>query len=86
MSNNNIRRKKARLLEFNNGKKKASNKLVNVIRDKVRDTTIQAIQNCSHFMRFHTDVTLEKGNLCKQIVAIIDFVRCVHIGKHVKTD
>ena len=40
--------------------KKASNKLVNVIRDKVRDTTIQAIQNCSHFMRFHTDVTLEK--------------------------
>ena len=30
--------------------KKASNKLVNVIRDKVRDTTIQAIQNCSHFM------------------------------------
>ena len=61
MSNNNIRKKKkARLLEFNNGKKKASNKLVNVIRDKVGETTLTAIQNCSHFMRFHTDVTLEK--------------------------
>ena len=64
MSNNNIRKKKKQgFLEFNNGKKKASNKLVNVIRDKVRDTTIQAIQNCSHFMRFHTDVTLEKRKL-----------------------
>ena len=44
-------------------KKKASNKLVNVIRDKVGETTLTAIQNCSHFMRFHTDVTLEKRKL-----------------------
>ena len=50
-------------------KKKASNKLVNVIRDKVGETTLTAIQNCSHFMRFHTDVTLEKEeiNASKQL-------------------
>ena len=64
MTNNNTKKKKKQgFLEFNNGKKKASNKLVDVIRDKVRDTTIQAIQNCSHFMRFHTDVTMEKRKL-----------------------
>ena len=64
MSNNNTKKKKKQgFLEFNNGKKKASIKLVDVIRDKVRDTTIQAIQNCSHFMRFHTDVTMEKRKL-----------------------
>ena len=64
MTNNNIKKeKKQDFLEFNNGKKKASNKLVNVIRDKVGETTLTAIQNCSHFMRFHTDVTLEKRKL-----------------------
>ena len=64
MSNNNTKKKKKQgFLEFNNGKKKASIKLVDVIRDKVTDTTIQAIQNCSHFMRFHTDVTMEKRKL-----------------------
>ena len=64
MTNNNIKKKeKQDFLEFNNGKKKTSIKLAEIIHGKVGSTTLELIRNCSHFMRFHTDVTLEKRKL-----------------------
>ena len=64
MTNNNIKKKeKQDFLEFNNGKKKTSIKLAEIIKGKVGSTTLELIRNCSHFMRFNTDVTLEKRKL-----------------------
>ena len=44
-------------------KKKKNIKLADVIKDKVGETTLTAIQNCSTFMMFYADVTLEKRKL-----------------------
>ena len=64
MTNNNIKKeKKQDFLEFNNGKKKTNIKLAEIIKGKVGSTTLELIRNCSHFMRFNTDVTLEKRKL-----------------------
>ena len=64
MTNNNIKKeKKQDFLEFNNGKKKTSIKLAEIIKGKVGSTTLELIRNCNHFMRFNTDVTLEKRKL-----------------------
>ena len=64
MTNNSIKKEeKQDFLEFNNGKKKTSIKLAEIIKGKVGSTTLELIRNCSHFMRFNTDVTLEKRKL-----------------------
>ena len=34
-----------------------------MIKDKVGETTLTAIQNCSYFMKFYANVTLEKRKL-----------------------
>ena len=38
-------------------KKKKNIKLADVIKDKVGETTLTAIQNCSTFMMFYANVT-----------------------------
>ena len=64
MKNHNIKKKeKQDFLEFNNEKKKKNIKLADVIKDKVGETTLTAIQNCSYFMKFYANVTLEKRKL-----------------------
>ena len=64
MTNNSIKKEeKQDFLKFNNKKKKKNIKLADVIKDKVGETTLTAIQNCSYFMKFHANVTLEKRKL-----------------------
>ena len=64
MTNNSIKKEeKQDFLEFNNKKKKKNIKLADVIKDKVGETTLTAIQNCSYFMKFYANVTLEKRKL-----------------------
>ena len=64
MTNNSIKKEeKQDFLKFNNKKKKKNLKLADVIKDKVGETTLTAIQNCSYFMKFYANVTLEKRKL-----------------------
>ena len=64
MTNNSIKKEeKQDFLKFNNKKKKKNIKLADVIKDKVGETTLTAIQNCSYFMKFYANVTLEKRKL-----------------------
>ena len=64
MTNNSIKKEKIEdFLKFNNKKKKKNIKLADVIKDKVGDTMLEIIQNCSTFMMFYADVTLEKRKL-----------------------
>ena len=61
MTNNSIKKEeKQDFVKFNNKKKKKNLKLADVIKDKVGETTLTAIQNCSYFMKFYANVTLEK--------------------------
>ena len=64
MTNNSIKKEeKQDFVKFNNKKKKKNLKLADVIKDKVGETTLTAIQNCSYFMKFYANVTLEKRKL-----------------------